>query len=99
DGAAYLHVMGCSLMADAALAGRIIETGGLVGAGGGESTVGPNSRPGGRGGADVAAMVAPILERGAILLPGAAELRLLAGVEDLDDAAGGLVGRYPSRGA
>jgi len=97
DGAAFFHVMGCSLMADAGFAGRIIEAVESFAAGGAEVTFDPNVRTELLGGGSAAAMVAPILERCSILLPGAAELRLLAGVDDLDDAAAALMRRYPIR--
>ncbi|MET0772702.1 MAG: sugar kinase [Candidatus Limnocylindrales bacterium] len=96
-GTAYFHVMGCSLMADRAFADRLVETVELFAAGGAQITFDPNIRTELLAGDDVDGIVAPVLARCSILLPGASELASLAGTDDLDRAAGILMGRHPIR--
>jgi sugar/nucleoside kinase (ribokinase family) len=97
EGTEYFHVMGCSLMADQAFAGRLIETMELFASEGAQVTFDPNIRTELLAGDAVSALVAPILARCSILLPGASELALLAGTDDQDRAAAKLMRLHPLR--
>jgi sugar/nucleoside kinase (ribokinase family) len=93
-GARILHIMGCSLMADRAFAGRIIETVDRFAAAGTRITFDPNIRAELLTDGTPSELIEPILRAATILLPGEAELRLLSHQEDLDAAAADLARRY-----
>ncbi len=94
EGAAYFHVMGCSLMADPAFGERLIETMELFAAEGAAITFDPNIRMELLGGRGVDAIVAPVLRHCSVLLPGANELQALGGTTDLDRAAAAMMRRH-----
>jgi tagatose kinase len=77
----FFHVMGCSLMASELMRREICKAVDLFADGGAAITFDPNIRPELLGGRDVADVIGPVLRRTAVLLPGEAELRLLAGRE------------------
>jgi sugar/nucleoside kinase (ribokinase family) len=95
DGARSFHVMGCSLMADAGFAARLVETVERFADRGVRVSFDPNVRLELLAGGDIRRLVEPVLQRTSILLPGEAELRLLGEDEDLDVAARALMARYP----
>jgi sugar/nucleoside kinase (ribokinase family) len=94
EGVRFLHVMGCSLMADRAFAERIVETVERFGERGARISLDPNVRVELLAGGDLGDLLEPVLRASSVLLPGETELRLLAGSEDLDDAAAILMRRY-----
>jgi len=96
-GTTFFHVMGCSLMADRSFADRLVETMELFAAEGAQVTFDPNIRAELLAGGDAGGIVAPILARCSILLPGASELASLGGTDDLDRAAAILMAAHPIR--
>jgi sugar/nucleoside kinase (ribokinase family) len=94
DGVDFLHVMGCSLMADRAYAERIVETVGRFVERGARISLDPNVRVELLAGGALGDLLEPVLRASAVLLPGEAELRLLAGSDDLDTAVAALMRRY-----
>jgi sugar/nucleoside kinase (ribokinase family) len=92
-GARWFHVMGCSLMASEELRREICRAAEICHSGGVRISFDPNIRAELLGGRDAAEVVAPVLERAAILFPGEAELRLLAGGGSLDRAVEALFER------
>lgn len=94
DGARYFHVMGCSLMANSDFAARIVETASVFARAGAIVTLDPNVRPELLSGEVSADALEAILEMASILMPSAAELRLLARTDDLDAAAALVQERY-----
>jgi sugar/nucleoside kinase (ribokinase family) len=90
----FLHVMGCSLMADRAFAERIVETVERFAARGARISLDPNVRVELLAGGALGDLLEPVLAASSVLLPGEAELRLLAGSDDLDEAADTLMRRY-----
>jgi sugar/nucleoside kinase (ribokinase family) len=90
----FLHVMGCSLMADRAFAERIVETVERFATHGARISLDPNVRVELLAGGALGDLLEPVLAASSVLLPGEAELRLLAGSDDLDEAADTLMRRY-----
>jgi sugar/nucleoside kinase (ribokinase family) len=82
----YFHVMGCSLMANEELRREICRAAEIFHAAGARISFDPNIRAELLGGRDLAEVIGPILDRAAVLLPGEAELRLLAGCERIEEA-------------
>ena len=76
-----LHVMGCSLMPDARFRDAILEAITRLHARGARISFDPNIRPELLGTRDISELVAPILNRCSLLLPGRQELALLSGRE------------------
>lgn len=94
EGARYLHIMGCSLMADPLFADRIVETVGRFVERGARISLDPNVRVELLAGGQLGDVLEPVLRASTILLPGETELRLLARSDDLDEAAATLMRRY-----
>jgi sugar/nucleoside kinase (ribokinase family) len=94
-GAKYFHVMGCSLMANPQFRTAVLETVDLFVAEGAQITFDPNIRFELLQDESPADVVGPILKHCAVLFPGEAELRLLSGIDDLDQAAETMFRRYP----
>jgi sugar/nucleoside kinase (ribokinase family) len=94
EGARFLHVMGCSLMADRPFADRIAATVERFVDRGARISLDPNVRVELLAGGPVGDVLEPVLHASSILLPGEAELCLLAGNDDLDEAAATLMRRY-----
>lgn len=94
DGVRFLHVMGCSLMADRAFAERIVETVERFAERGARISLDPNVRVELLAGGTLGDLLEPVLRASSVLLPGEAELRLIAGSDDLDEAAAFLFRRY-----
>jgi sugar/nucleoside kinase (ribokinase family) len=87
---AFFHVMGCSLMANDAFREEIFRAVDAFHAAGARISFDPNLRPELLGSRSLMSVIGPVLERAAVLLPGEAELRLLASEDDLERAAGRL---------
>jgi len=94
EGARAFHIMGCSMMADADFARRIIETMEQFAERGARITFDPNIRVELLTGGGLRELVEPVLGRSSVLLPGDAELRLLGGETSLDAAAASMMRRY-----
>ncbi len=90
--ARFFHVMGCSLMANDRFRAEIVRAARYFHEAGAKISFDPNIRPELLGGREVTEVAGPILERCAILLPGAAELRLLSGKAEEAAAVAALFG-------
>jgi tagatose kinase len=97
EGAKFLHVMGCSLMANEAFRDRVFQAVELFSGKGAQVTFDPNIRFELLHGRPLEEFAAPVLRRCSILFPGEKELALLGGREDPEEAAAALFGRYPLR--
>jgi sugar/nucleoside kinase (ribokinase family) len=86
--------MGCSLMAERAFAERIVETVARFAGRGARISLDPNVRVELLACGALGDLLEPVLRASSILLPGEAELRLLAGIDDIDRAAADLLRRY-----
>ena len=95
DEARFLHVMGCSLMANDSFRRRIFETVEEMSARNVQVSFDPNIRIELLGDRPLMDIVEPVLRRTSILLPGAAELCLIAGCETAQDALAELFNRFP----
>jgi sugar/nucleoside kinase (ribokinase family) len=89
------HVMGCSLMVNDVFRGEIVSAAKFFHQGGARISFDPNIRPELLGARDLRTVVGPILERCSVLLPGEAELRMLSGTDDLQQAARQLFKAWP----
>ncbi len=95
EGAKFLHVMGCSLMANDDFRDRLFRTVELFAARGARISFDPNIRfelLQGRSPADV---VGPVLKHCSILLPGEKELALLSGRDDPGEGAAAVFDTSP----
>ncbi len=97
EGAKFLHVMGCSLMANEAFRDRVFRAVELFSGKGAEVTFDPNIRFELLHGRGLEEFASPVLRHCSILFPGEKELALLGGSEDHGEAAAALFGRYPLR--
>lgn len=84
---ALFHVMGCSLMANDAFRSEIFEAVECFYTAGARISFDPNIRVELLRNANLMEVVGPVLSRTSVLLPGEAELRMLGGTPDLEDAA------------
>ncbi len=91
----FFHVMGCSLMANDAFREQIFRAMDILCSRGAKVSFDPNIRVELLRGRPLEQVVGPVLERCAVLLPGAAELALLSGEQDAGQGARRLFGRYP----
>jgi sugar/nucleoside kinase (ribokinase family) len=94
NGARYFHVMGCSLMANAEFAARIVQTAAMFKQAGATITLDPNVRSELLTGEVSADALEAMLEMTSILMPSEAELRSLAGVDGLDAGVAAVSQRY-----
>ena len=94
---AFFHVMGCSLMADPLFREQILAAMRACHEQGARVSFDPNIRLELLRDQNLSAIIDPILARCAVLLPGPAELALLSGASDPDEAARRLFARF-SRG-
>ena len=83
----FFHVMGCSLMASESLAREIALAVEILHGRGVKISFDPNIRPELLAGRRLADVIAPVLGRTAVLLPGEAELRLVSGCDRAEEAA------------
>ena len=97
EGAKFLHVMGCSLMANKAFRDRVFQTVELFFSKGAQITFDPNIRFELLNGRGLEEFAGPVLRRCSILFPGEKELSLLGGNDESDQAASTLFRRYPLR--
>ena len=82
----YMHVMGCSLMSDIVFAGEIEKTVDMMAAGGARISFDPNVRMEMLKDPQVWKIVKNVFDKSSILMPGAAELRMLTGEDDTEAA-------------
>jgi sugar/nucleoside kinase (ribokinase family) len=97
EGAKFLHVMGCSLMANEAFRDRVFQTVELFFSKGAQITFDPNIRFELLSSRGLEEFAGPVLRRCSILFPGEKELSLLGGNDESDQAASALFRRYPLR--
>jgi sugar/nucleoside kinase (ribokinase family) len=95
EGAKFLHVMGCSLMANDAFRARVFQAVELFAARGARITFDPNIRFELLVNRTVEEIAGPVLRRASILFPGEKELAMLSGSDDPEEGARFLFGRYP----
>jgi len=95
EGAKFLHVMGCSLMANDAFRGRVFQAVELFAARGARITFDPNIRFELLVNRTVEEIAGPVLRRTSFLFPGEKELALLSGSDDAEEGARALFARYP----
>ena len=93
--ASAFHVMGCSLMVNQFFRQQIVNGAKFFHQHGAKVSFDPNIRPELLGTRDILTIVGPILERCSVLLPGEAELRMLSGMDDLQQAAARLFEAWP----
>ena len=82
----YMHIMGCSLMADMEFGKEIVKTMKMLKERGVKVSFDPNVRLEMMKDPDVMKTLQEVFNNSAILMPGVAELKMLAGEEDLDKA-------------
>ena len=92
---AFLHVMGCSLMASDQFRAEVFQAVELFASKGAKISFDPNIRFELLKQRAVHDIVGPILRHCTVLFPGERELQLLSGEEDLDEAQRVLRARYP----
>jgi sugar/nucleoside kinase (ribokinase family) len=83
----FFHVMGCSLMVNDRFRESIFEAVRFFHERGAKVSFDPNIRPELLAGRDIHTVVGPVLERCSVLLPGVAELELLAGASGVEASA------------
>jgi sugar/nucleoside kinase (ribokinase family) len=91
----FFHVMGCSLMANDDFRAQIFRAMAALCAHGARVSFDPNIRPELLRGRPLEEVVGPVMERCAVLLPGAAELAMLSGVTDPAQGVERMFSRYP----
>lgn len=82
----YMHIMGCSLMADMEFGKEIVKTMKMLKERGVKVSFDPNVRLEMMKDPDVMKTLQEVFNNSAILMPGVAELKMLAGEENLDKA-------------
>jgi sugar/nucleoside kinase (ribokinase family) len=92
---AYFHIMGCSLMVNENFREAILQAMLCFHTWGAKISFDPNIRPELLGDKSLNQMVGPVLEKCAVLLPGTAELALLAGHAAESQAVKSLFDAYP----
>jgi sugar/nucleoside kinase (ribokinase family) len=97
EGAKFLHIMGCSLMANEGFRERVFKTVELFFSKGAQISFDPNIRFELLKGRDLEEFAGPVLRRCSVLLPGEKELIMLGGQDDIHRAASELFTRYPLR--
>ena len=81
----YFHIMGCSLMADDAFRGNIIDAALAFAKAGAKISFDPNIRPELLGGRTVDDVLGDVLKNCTVLMPGIDELKMLTGQETIED--------------
>ena len=92
---AFFHVMGCSLMASDAMRARILALAAALHARGARISFDPNIRAELLGDRPIASVVGPVMQRCSVLLPGVAELKLLAGKDSVKECVAHLFATSP----
>lgn len=82
----YMQIMGCSLMSDVGFAAEIVKTIDMMKNRGVKISFDPNVRLEMMRDPEVLQILQKVFSKSAILMPGVAELKMLAGEEDLDKA-------------
>lgn len=82
----YMHIMGCSLMSSVEFANEIVKTVDMMKANGTKISFDPNVRLEMMRDPVVLQILQDVFNKSNILMPGVAELKMLAGEEDLDKA-------------
>lgn len=82
----YMQIMGCSLMSDVGFAAEIVKTIDMMKNRGAKISFDPNVRLEMMRDPEVLQILQKVFSKSAILMPGVAELKMLAGEEDLDKA-------------
>jgi sugar/nucleoside kinase (ribokinase family) len=82
----YMHIMGCSLMANKDYAQEILKTMRMVVAGGGKISFDPNIRKELFTDDSINAVIQEVMDNTSIFLPGVEELLMVTGAEDVDAA-------------
>lgn len=82
----YMQIMGCSLMSDVGFATEIVKTIDMMKNRGAKISFDPNVRLEMMRDPEVLQILQKVFSKSAILMPGVAELKMLAGEEDLDKA-------------
>ena len=93
--ASFFHVMGCSLMANDDFREQIFRAMRAFSQQGAKVSFDPNIRAELLRERALEAVVGPVLERCAVLLPGVTELALLSGTQDIREGARRMFERYP----
>lgn len=91
----FFHVMGCSLMANELFRKEIFKAVAFFSRKGARISFDPNIRPELLHNQNLQEIVTPILSHCSVLLPGVAELQMLAGCEDIREAVERLFSRFP----
>jgi tagatose kinase len=95
EGTKYLHIMGCSLMANEAFRARVFDAVELFAKAGARISFDPNIRFELLQGRAADEIVGPVLRRASLLFPGEKELCLLGGREEPVEAATALFAQHP----
>lgn len=95
EGLKFFHIMGCSLMADMAFGGRIVETMRAAAAAGAKISFDPNVRPELMKDPEAKDLIAAVLQQTSVFMPGKSELRMLSGCDDIEEAVQAMFREYP----
>ena len=82
----FFHIMGCSLMVSEEFRKRIIDTAIAFTQKGAKISFDPNIRPELLGGRPIDNLLGDILDNCSVILPGIEELKMITGVDGIDDA-------------
>ena len=94
-GAAYFHIMGCSLMASEQFCAHILNTMAALHKKGAKISFDPNLRPELLGNRRLEDVVGPVLAHCTILQPGVSELAMLGGKDTVEENAAALFAATP----
>lgn len=86
EGVKYMHIMGCSLMADKTFAGEILKTMHQFAAGGTKISFDPNIRKELFTDESITAVIEDVMQRTSIFLPGKEELLMVTGETEVEAA-------------
>lgn len=86
EGAKYFHIMGCSMMADLAFGRRIVETMKAASDRGAKVSFDPNIRPELMKDPEAMELVAAVMERMSVYMPGVGELLQFSGKATVEEA-------------
>lgn len=86
EGAKFFHIMGCSMMADLAFGRRIVDTMKCANEMGAKVSFDPNIRPELLKDPEAMDLVAEVMERTSVYMPGVSELLQFSGKETVEEA-------------
>ncbi len=95
EGLKYFHVMGCSLMANLEFGRKIVDTMTRAFDMGAKVSFDPNIRPELLKDPEALDLVAAVLDKTSVFMPGKSELRMLSGCEDIEEAVKALFATKP----